>query len=531
MDGNVPIYADAVVQREGRIIYVGTKGAAIKEFGGKADEIDLQGKTMLPGFIDPHSHFINSLSLANQANCSAPPFGPGKDPESIVKTLLQFKTQRNIGDGEMLMGYGYDDTQMAQENLLDRDHLDEAFPKNPVIVMHVSLHGAVLNSMALKQFGVSEKTETPLGGVIVRKLGTNEPYGLIMETAFLPIFLNLPKPTAEQIKEQIKAGQIIFAKAGLTTAQEGASRLADITILQNAADNGELFIDIIAYPLITEFDSIMKRYHPSDFGKYKNHLKLGGIKILIDGSPQGRTALFTTPYLTGGPSGEKDWRGEPTFPQNVVNEMLKKVYDSGIQSIFHANGDAAIDMCIKAHEYASGDDFSKDRRTTVIHSQFVRPDQLDIYVKEGLLASFYTEHTYFFANAHIRNRGEKQTSFISPMKTAINKGVRCTNHTDFNVVPIDQMLVVWSAVNRISRDGKVIGPSERITAYQALQAITSWSAYQYFDENTKGKIKEGLLADFVILDKNPLKVDPETIRDIKVLETIKEGKIIYQTAS
>jgi hypothetical protein len=320
---------------------------------------------------------------------------------------------------------------------------------------------------------------------------------------------------------------MIYAEAGITTAQEGASHLADVRIMQNAADNGEFFIDVVSYPFITEFDSVMARYKASDFGKYDNHFKLGGIKITIDGSPQGRTALFTTPYLTGGPGGEKNWKGEPTFPQEMANQMLKKVYDNGLQSMFHANGDGAIDMCIKAHEFASGGDYTKDRRTTVIHSQFVRPDQLDKYVKENIMASFYTEHTFFFADAHIKNRGEQQASFISPMKTALAKGVKCTNHTDFNVAPIDQMLVVWSAVNRVSRDGKVIGADERISPYHALQAITSTAAYQYFEENSKGSLKEGKLADLVILDQNPLKVDAMKIKDIKVVETIKEGKTIY----
>jgi len=396
------------------------------------------------------------------------------------------------------------------------------------MVMHVSLHGGVLNSRALNQYGISEKTKTPAGGVIVRKPGTNEPYGLIMETAFLPIFSALPKPTPDQQMEQLKAGQMIFAAAGVTTAQEGASHLADVQILQRGADEKVLFIDVISYPFITEFDHIMEKYKPEDFGKYNNRLKLGGIKITIDGSPQGRTALFTTPYLTGGPSGEKNWKGESTFSQETVNQMLKKVYDAGLQSTFHANGDGAIDMCIKAHEFAAADNLSADRRTTIIHSQLVRKDQLDKYVEYKMIPSLYTEHTFFFADAHIRNRGKEQAYFMSPMKTALDKGLHPTNHTDFNVAPIDQMMVVWSAVNRISRNGEVIGAEERINPYDALRAITIWSAYQHFEEIKKGSLKEGKLADFVILDDNPLKVEPMVIKDIKVEETIKEGKTIYK---
>jgi predicted amidohydrolase YtcJ len=185
-------------------------------------------------------------------------------------------------------------------------------------------------------------------------------------------------------------------------------------------------------------------------------------------------------------------------------------------------------MCIKAHEFASQGNPTKERRTTIIHSQFVRPDQLDKYVEYKMIPSLYTEHTFFFADAHIKNRGLEQASFISPMKTAIEKGLKPTNHTDFNVAPIDQMMVVWTAVNRMSRNGEVIGADERVSPYQALQAITSNAAYQYFEEDKKGTIEKGKMADLVILSENPLKVDPMKIKDIQVLETIKEGQSIYK---
>ncbi|UWX55752.1 amidohydrolase family protein [Maribacter litopenaei] len=155
-------------------------------------------------------------------------------------------------------------------------------------------------------------------------------------------------------------------------------------------------------------------------------------------------------------------------------------------------------------------------------------DQLDKYVEYNMIPSLYTEHTFFFADAHIKNRGLEQASFISPMKTAISKGLKPTNHTDFNVAPIDQMMVVWTAVNRVSRNGEVIGADERISPYQALKAITINAAYQYFEEAKKGTLENGKLADLVIPDNNPLKVDPMKIKEIKVLETIKEGETIYK---
>jgi predicted amidohydrolase YtcJ len=530
MVGEIPQYTEAIVVKDGEISFVGSSDEAMEMAEEGHQMINLNGKTLMPSFIDPHSHFINSLGMSDQANCSPSPVGKADSVNGIIEALEKLKKTKNIPDNELIIGYGYDDTVMPDGILLNRDDLTTAFPNNPVLVLHVSLHGAVLNKAAMMYFSISSETETPPGGVIVRKPGTNEPYGLIMEKAFLPIFEQLPKPTDEQLLQQIKDGQMIYAAAGVTTAQDGAAFMADVAIIQKGADNNALFIDIISYPFITEFESIFKIYNVADFGKYNNHFKLGGIKITIDGSPQGKTALFTTPYLKPGPSEEKNWLGESTYSQSEVNCMLKKIYDKGLQSTFHANGDGAIDMCLIAHEFASKEynNPTKERRTTIIHSQFVREDQLDKYVEYKMIPSFYTEHTFFFADAHIINRGEKQAFSISPMKTAIEKGLKPTNHTDFNVTPIDQMMVVWTAVNRVSRNGIIIGKKEKVSPYQALQAITSNAAYQYFEEDKKGTLEKGKLADLVILDNNPLKIDPKKIKEIQVLETIKEGQTIFK---
>ncbi len=406
--------------------------------------------------------------------------------------------------------------------------LDDAFPDNPVFVQHVSLHGAVCNSASLKKFNVTKDTPKPKGGVIVRKPGSMEPEGLLMESAWLPIFGSLPKPGEEELLKRFKDGQMINAAAGVTAAQEGATPAADAALMQKAAAQGLLYIDVAAYPFITEAKTVFKTNPPETFGKYSNRFKLGGIKITTDGSPQGRTAYFTKPYLTGGPGGEKDWKGEPLFPKAEIQEMVKFVYDSKLQLIIHCNGDAAIDLFLEAHE-RSAKDRTADLRTTVIHSQFVRKDQLEKYADYKIMPSFFTEHCYYFGETHLKNRGKKQAAFLSPMKTALSMGIRCQSHTDFNVSPIDQMFVIWTAVNRTTRTGEVLGSDERITPLQALKAITLDSAYMYKEEHTKGSLEVGKLADLVILDKNPLTIKPMDIKDIKVVETIKEGKTIYST--
>ena len=491
--------------------------------------VDLGGKTLLPGFLDPHSHYINSITVANQVNVFAPPAGPGKDVAAIVAELKKFRDEHKIPAGEIIQAYGYDENAMPKGTSLTAADLDEDFPDNPVIVGHVSMHGAVLNSAAFKKFGYSAATKTPPGGIILRKPGSNEPLGLIMETAFLPVFSALPKPDAQQEIEWSKAGQLLYAASGITTAQEGATHASDLALMQRASSGGAAIIDVIAYPFVTDFDAVLEKNPASTWGTYANHLKIGGAKITLDGSPQGKTAYFTTPYLTGGPGGQKNWRGEPTFPEADVKAFFKKVYGLGLPLNVHANGDAAVDMLLRAHEEAAAGDLSKDRHVTIIHSQFVRANQLDKYVVYKMTPSFFTEHTFYFGDTHVLNRGEKQAFFESPMRAAIDRGLRPTNHTDFVVTPLDQMFVMWTAVNRISRNGVVIGPDQRVTPLEALKAITINPAYQYREEKSKGSLEAGKLADLVILDKNPLKVDPMSIKDIKVVETIKEGKSIYKT--
>ena len=521
--------AEALAVKDGRIIAVGNLKSVLTHKGIGTVITDLGGKALLPGFLDAHSHYINSLLVAGQAKLYAPPVGPGKNVDNIITTLKEFAEINNIPEGEMITAYGYDDTVMPDGRLLNRDDLDAAFPNNPVRVDHVSMHGGVLNSAALKMFNIDETSKTPPGGVIVRKEGTNEPYGLIMETAFLSIIEATPVMSPEAELEATKAGQMLYAAAGVTTAHEGATHLEQIKTIARATDADANVIDVIAYPFITDVDAILEEFPLETWGTYRNGFKIGGVKVTIDGSPQGRTAKFSTPYLTGGPSGEKNWTGELTFPQEMVNEMVAKVYDMGVPLNLHANGDGAIDAFFEAHETVAADDLKKDRRTTMIHAQFTRPDQIAKFVNYKVRPSFYTLHTYYFADAHIANRGAAQAAYISPMRDAIDAGLHPTNHTDFVVAPLDQMFMLWSAVNRISRSGEVIGEDQRVSPIEGLKAMTIWAAEQYGEHGYKGSLVPGKFADLVVLTADPTSIDPMSIRDIGVVETIKEGTTIYKS--
>lgn len=531
MAGSAPSYSEALAIQGGKIVFVGNTDAAMQIKGGETKLIDLGGKTLLPGFIDAHSHYINSLLVANQCKLYAPPSGPGKDVPSILTELKQYASERQIPKGELIIGYGYDDTVMPNGRLLNREDLDEAFPDNPVRIEHVSMHGCVLNSLALKKYGISALTKTPPGGVIVRKPGSEEPWGLIMETAYIPVVEQSEPMSAEQEIQWSRAGQLLYAQAGVTTAHEGATHLPQFQTIHRASQAGGNIIDIVAFPFITEVDKVLAEHPLDQWGKYQNRFKVGGVKITIDGSPQGRTAFFTTPYLTGGPGGQQTWRGEPTFPQDLANQMVKKVYEMNVPLNLHCNGDAAIDAFLAAYENARNGDYTRPWNVTTIHTQFMRKDHIAKFVEYKIRPSFYTLHTFYFADAHIANRGKQQAMYISPMRDAIDAGLRPTNHTDFVVAPLDQLTMLWSAVNRISRAGSQIGADQRVTAYEGLKCMTDWAAQQYDEQDTKGTLEVGKLADFVILDRDPLKVDPMAIKDIKVVETLKEGVRVYPANS
>ena len=526
MVGDVPQYAEAVVIKDGKISYVGSYENSMKIVGNGHKEVNLNGKTMLPGFIDPHSHFMSALQMVDQVNISAPPVGDVNNIPNIIEKLKAFQKERNIQKGEWIIGWGYDETLLEEQRHITKIDLDEHFSDYKVLLIHTSMHGAVLNSKALEWAEINENTQTPDGGIIARLDGSNEPAGLLMEMAYIPVFSKLPEPTENEMLELMKDAQLTYSSEGYTHAVEGFIHVKHIDFLMKAASENKLVIDIVGLPAFTEIDEWID--NPKyKFGDYNNRFKLQGGKITLDGSNQGKTGFFTTPYLTGGPNGEENWTGEASIPKETLFSIVKRMVDKGIQPVIHCNADAAIDWGIEAVENA-GITAKDNKRPVIIHSQFQRPDQLPKYVELGITPSYFVNHTYFWGDVHLINRGEKETFFTSPIKSAKEAGIITSNHSDFGVTPLDPWFMIWAAMVRESRDGKIIGPDERIDAYTALQNLTTGPAYQMFEENRKGSIQKGLLADFIIIDKNPLKIDVSEIKTITVLETIKEGNTIYK---
>jgi predicted amidohydrolase YtcJ len=517
--------AEAVAVANGKIAAVGSKADVMRWKGPATDVVELSGRTLLPGFLDGHSHFINSVRLATWANVSAPPVGGARTFADLIRILQETKTKLGLKPGEWLMGYGYDVTAMDETRDLTRADLDAHFPDNPVMLLHVSLHGAVLNTAGFKASNVDLNAPTPPQGMTARIEGTTEAAGLVMEHSFLPMFMNMPTPSEQDQLDAMGAAQEHYASNGYTTAQDAPMEPLTRPLYHKAAEQGLLSLDLVGYVNWLEFAHILEDGSESFGAPYKNRYRVAGVKVIGDGSPQGKTAFWTQPLLTPGPGGEKDWRGEPNVAPEELDKIVKLAYGKNVQVLVHCSGDATIDMVLDAHVAAGA---PPGKRTTIVHSHFVRRDQLDKYAEYDILASFFTNHTFFWGDVHVENTGKERAYFMSPARSARDRGIRFSNHSDFAVTPLDPMFILWTAVNRISRSGQVIGPGERIAPHDGLRALTIDAAYQYGEEDRKGSIETGKLADLTILDGNPTTVDVAAIKDIKVSETIKEGKTIYK---
>lgn len=517
--------AAALAVKDGRILAVGDEAKVMATRGASTRMVDLGGRTLLPGFIDGHSHFINAVRMSTWANVSAPPVGKARDIAGIAAELVATRERLALKPGEWVIGYGYDGTTLADGREMTRADLDPHFPDNPVMILHVSLHGAVLNTAGFRATGFDLFAPTPAGGMTARLPGSEEAAGLVMEHSFIPIYMKMPAATEQEQLEAFAAAQALYAGNGYTTTQDAPMEPATRGLYHKAAEQGRLVIDIVGYVNWLEFPELLDR-KGEPFGKgYERRFRIGGVKIVGDGSPQGKTAFWSKPLLTAGPGGEKDWRGEPNITPQELNRLVKLAYDNGIPVMTHCNGDATIDMMLDAHEAAGA---PAGKRTVIIHSQFVRPDQLERYVRYGFVPSFFTNHAFFWGDVHVENLGRERAHFLSPTRTAKAMGIRFSNHSDFAVTPLNPMFILWTSVSRTSRSGQVIGPDERLDPWDGLRALTIDAAFQYGEEREKGSLEAGKLADLVVLDRNPLAVPVDGIKDIRIVETFKEGRSIFR---
>ena len=559
--------AGAVAVADGKIIAVGEKSEVLKHQGKTTRMVELHGRTLMPGFFDAHSHLLQVTMWAISADLYPPPMGSVDSMEKLKAALLEDKAEKKLKPEQWIVGLGYDDTLLSEKRHPTRDDLDQVSTENPIFILHISGHLASANSKALEIAGITAATEDPVGGRFIRRPGSQEPNG-VMESnmAFLPVLAKIPTPSPEQAAEYFSDTLVkVYAANGTTTAQEAAGAFPEVMkVFRMAASKKKLPIDLIAYPKDIHKD-VLDNYEEDK--KYNNGLRLGGLKLIYDGSIQGYTAYLSQPYhvppktdqdleshcdQTGTEGllvdidesnypeiddhntvveeGDTSFRGKSYYgSQEEADALVELALKNGWHILAHTNGDAATDMLIESMRKGLAKYPVNDHRTTIIHAQMMREDQLDAANELGLVPSFFPSHIYYWGDRH-RDIfiGPERAARLNPMKSALDRGIPFTLHHDAAVTPANMLMVVQSAVHRVTSSGKPLGPEQEIPVMEALKAVTLTAAWQEGEEKLKGSIEVGKLADLVILSANPLKVERTNIRDIEVMETIKEGKSIYK---
>lgn len=520
--------AEAVATLGDRIVAVGTSARIGRMAGPGTRTVDLAGKTLAPGFIEPHNHFILYGPWAlGRVDLSSPPVGRIRNIRELQDALRERAAQ--TPKGEWVLGFGYDDTLLEEGRHPTRRDLDRVSTEHPIAISHTTMHMLAANSPALERAEVDPDTPQPTGGRIRKDPQTGAPEGVFEELAMELIFRRLPRPGPDQRLAWLRKSEEVFLRQGVTSAHDAAVAFPgigadDIAVYQQASARGDLRLRIT---MMIEARFLLKQAGGFLTGFGSDRLKIGPAKIIGDGSIQAYTAWLTRPYFLPF-KGDANYCGYPVTPPEELNRIVMEAHCAGCQISAHGNGDAAIDAILEAFRRAQEACPRPDARHRIEHCQTVREDQLDLIARLGVSPSFFVSHTFYWGDRH-KNifLGPERASRINPLKSALKRGIKFSIHSDCPVTPVSPLFCVSAAVNRVTGSGNILGPEFRLTPEEALRAVTGFAAWQNFEEGSKGSIEPGKLADFAVLAENPLEGSPEKIKDIRVTEVIIGGKRVY----
>ena len=524
MDANDTV-AQALSTRGELIEAVGSTEEIMALADDDTEVVDLRGRTLLPGFIDAHGHFPGSGLRVIAADLNSPPIGNRQTMADVMAGLSE--RAEATPPGEWVSGFGYDDTLLAEKRHPTRAELDEISTQHPVVALHVSGHMLVANSVALAQVGIDASTPDPEGGVIGRRAGSQEPNGLLQETARMAVMQQMQDISLVDTYRMMKTAANEYSSVGVTTAQSGGVSTKLAKGLSLFSKLGVIPQRLVVFPLAEEFDETLLNgeYDPDDYSSDK--FVMGAIKIVADGSIQGFTGYLSAPYYTAY-EGDDNYTGYPSVTRRALFEQVEALHKAGYQMAIHGNGDQSIEDILDAFEAAQESHPVDDPRMILIHSQMAREDQISRMPALGVTPSFFTAHTWYWGDRH-RDifMGPERAAVMSPSAWARDYGLRFSSHLDTPVTPMSPLQAVWSQVHRMTYGGDVLGPQQRISVMDALRAVTIDAAWQVFQDDNRGSLEAGKYADIIVLSGSPLD-EPMAMRDLAVERTVIGGATVYQ---
>ena len=503
-----PRYAQALVERGGRIAYVGDREEAERLAGPGARRVDLEGRALLPAFLDPHSHLLACAYARLQV-----PLGECAGWGEIADRLSRHVQERGVQPGEWVKGTGYDQNALAEGAAPDRFCLDRACPNNPVVIQHASGHAGVFNTLALERLGALN------GDCGLERDGQGELTGRGEENPFLDLLGRIPMEGLEDVLRAFQGAQEEYASHGIATAQEGLLQPVMAPVYQEILRRGLLYLDVNAYVPPADYDRLRGQF-AQGVSASPGTFQVAGMKIFLDGSPQGGTAWVREPYAGGG-------CGTSTMTDGQVLSAFRQALDRDAQLLAHCNGDRAAEQYLTLLAQAEREAGKKLCRPVMIHAQLLGLDQLERVKALGVIPSFFVAHVYHWGEIHVKNFGLDRAGRISPAGSALAWGIPFTFHQDSPVIPPDMLETIWCACVRRTKTGRVLGAEERIPVEAALRAVTQNAALQYGLERELGTLRPGKRADFVLLSGDPLRTPPEELKKLQVERTIRCGRTIW----
>ena len=516
---------EALAVRNGLIVAAGTLDEAVAAAGRGARRFHLDGRALLPGFFDPHGHVSMVGLQARYANLLPAPDGEGDAIASLQRITRDWMGQHAalVRKSKLVIGFGYDDSQLKERRHPTRTELDAISDEVPILFLHQSGHIGVVNTPGLVAARVTAATPDPSGGVYRRETGSREPNGVLEETALFAVMGALfTRMDAAANRKMLREGAAFYASFGYTTCQDGRSSTDTCRLIESVASEGLLPIDVLSFPdILTSTEAMALPAYRRD---YVGRFRIGGAKLTIDGSPQAKTAWMSQPYYIPPEGQSAAYTGYPAITEKQALDSIDLAFARGWQIEVHANGDAAVDLLIAAVREATRKHGAGDRRPVLVHGQVTREDQVDALKALGIVPSFFPMHTYYWGDWHRDSvLGPQRAENISPCGWALRRGMRFTSHHDAPVANPNAMRVLSATVTRRTRSGDILGPDQRVPVDIALKAMTLWAAWQHFEDDRKGSLRPGKLADLTILSDDPLTIEPDRLAGIKVTDTFKEG--------